>query len=132
MRIMIIGAGAVGYHLAHRLSEEHQDVVVVEADPDRARMIEEQLDVMTVVGNGASLPILQQAGIARARLILAVTSRDEVNVLCCLAAARVICVGERSALGISATSSTRASKSSISTPVSPTWTGTRWMCWCSR
>ena len=85
MRILIIGAGAVGFHLARRLSEEHQDVVVIESDPDRARVVEEQLDVLTVVGNGASLPVLEKAGIQKTRLMLAVTSQDEVNLISCLA-----------------------------------------------
>jgi trk system potassium uptake protein TrkA len=89
VRILIIGAGAVGYHLARRLSEEHQDVVVIEADPERARTLEEQLDVMTVVGNGASLPVLERAKIQRTDLLLAVTSKDEVNLVSCLAASRM-------------------------------------------
>jgi trk system potassium uptake protein TrkA len=89
MRILIIGAGAVGFHLARRLSEEHQDVVVIEADRERARMLEEQLDVMTVVGNGASLPVLERAKIQRTDLMLAVTSKDEVNLVSCLAASRM-------------------------------------------
>ena len=88
MRILIIGAGEVGFHLAHRLSEEGQDVVIIEANRERAEYVSEQLDVLTIAGNGASLPILEQAGIRRARLVLAVTSRDEVNVLSCLAASR--------------------------------------------
>lgn len=78
----------MGFHLARRLSEEGQDVVVIESNEERASYVGEQLDVLTVVGNGASLPILQQAGIARAELMLAVTSHDEVNVLSCLAASR--------------------------------------------
>ncbi len=89
MRILIIGAGAVGYHLARRLSEEHQDVVVIESDPERARTIEEQLDVMTIHGNGASLPVLENANIAGTDLLLAVTSKDEVNLVACLAASRM-------------------------------------------
>ena len=89
MQILIVGAGAVGFHLARRLSEEHQDVVVIETDRDRARMLEEQLDVMTVVGNGASLPVLERAKIHRTDLMLAVTSKDEVNLVSCLAASRM-------------------------------------------
>jgi trk system potassium uptake protein len=89
MRILIIGAGAVGFHLARRLSEENEDVVVIEADPERARMVESHLDVMTVVGNGASLPVLERAGVDRANLLMAVTSKDEVNLISCLAASRV-------------------------------------------
>lgn len=88
MRILIIGAGEVGFHLARRLSEEAHDVVLIESNPDRARQVADQLDILTLTGNGASLPILEQAGIERADLLLAVTSRDEVNVLSCLAASR--------------------------------------------
>jgi trk system potassium uptake protein TrkA len=88
MRIVIIGAGEVGYHLAQRLSEEGQDVVIIEADPERAEEVAAQLDVLTITGNGASLPVLEEAGIGGARLVLAVTSKDEVNVLSCLAASR--------------------------------------------
>jgi trk system potassium uptake protein TrkA len=88
MRIVIIGAGEVGYHLAQRLSEEGQDVVIIEADPERAEQVSAQLDVLTITGNGASLPVLEEAGIRGARLLLAVTSKDEVNVLGCLAASR--------------------------------------------
>jgi trk system potassium uptake protein len=88
MRILIIGAGEVGFHLARRLSDEGHDVVLIESNPDRAEYVADQLDVLTITGNGASLPVLQRAGIGSARLVLAVTSRDEVNVLCCLAAAR--------------------------------------------
>jgi trk system potassium uptake protein len=88
VRIIIVGAGEVGFHLGRRLSDEGQDVVLIESNPDRAEYVGDQLDVLTITGNGASLPILEQAGIARARLVLAVTSRDEVNVLACLAASR--------------------------------------------
>ena len=89
MRVIIVGAGEVGYHLAERLSQENQDVVVIETDPDRAERASELLDVMTVVGNGASIPILEQAGIRGARILLAVTSKDEVNLISCLAANRM-------------------------------------------
>lgn len=88
MRIVIIGAGEVGYQLAQRLSEEGQDVVIIEADPERAEQVAAQLDVLTITGNGASLPVLEEAGVRDARLLLAVTSKDEVNVLGCLAASR--------------------------------------------
>ncbi len=89
MRVIIVGAGEVGYHLAERLSQENQDVVVIETDPDRAERASELLDVMTVVGNGASIPVLEEAGVRNARLLLAVTSLDEVNLISCLAASRL-------------------------------------------
>lgn len=89
MKVLVVGAGEVGFHLAQRLSEENQDVVLVEADPERAEFAQQQLDVMTVVGNGASLSTLEQGGIREARMLLAVTSRDEVNLIACLAAKRL-------------------------------------------
>jgi trk system potassium uptake protein len=89
MRVIIVGAGEVGFHLAERLSQENQDVVVVEADPERAERASELLDIMTVVGNGASIPVLEEAGIRQARILLAVTSQDEVNLISCLAGSRL-------------------------------------------
>jgi trk system potassium uptake protein TrkA len=89
MRVIIVGAGEVGFHLAERLSQENQDVVVIETDPERAERATELLDIMTVVGNGASIPVLEQAGIRGARILLAVTSKDEVNLISCLAGNRM-------------------------------------------
>ena len=89
MRVIIVGAGEVGYHLAERLSQENQDVVVVEMNPERAERASELLDVLTVVGNGASIPVLEEAGTRGARILLAVTSQDEVNLISCLAATRM-------------------------------------------
>lgn len=89
MRILIVGAGEVGYHLAEKLSQHKQDVVVVESSPEKAEYLADRLDVLTVVGNGAALPVLEQAGVAQAGLFLGVTNRDEVNIIGCLAADRL-------------------------------------------
>ncbi len=89
MNVLVVGAGEVGFHLAQRLSEENQDVVLIESDPERADFAAQQLDVMTVVGNGASLSVLEEAGVKGAAMLLAVTSRDEVNLIACLAAKRL-------------------------------------------
>ena len=89
MRVIIVGAGEVGFHLAERLSLENQDVVLVEMDPERAERASELLDVMTIQGNGASIPVLENAGIRNASMLLAVTSKDEVNLISCLAATRL-------------------------------------------
>jgi trk system potassium uptake protein TrkA len=89
MKVLIVGAGEVGFHLAERLSEEGQDVILIESDPDRAEFASQQLDVLTVVGNGASIPVLEEAGAKGAKVMLAVTSQDEVNVISCLAASRM-------------------------------------------
>ncbi len=89
MRVLVLGAGEVGFHLAERLSQENQDVVIIESDPERADFASQQLDVLTVVGNGASLSVLEKAGVRDARMLLAVSSRDEVNLIACLAAKRL-------------------------------------------
>jgi trk system potassium uptake protein TrkA len=89
MRVLVVGAGEVGFHLARRLSEESQDVVLIESDPDRADFAAHQLDVLTITGNGASLSTLERASVRKASMLLAVTSRDEVNLIACLAAKRM-------------------------------------------
>jgi len=89
MRVLVVGAGEVGFHLAQRLSEEHQDVVLIDSDPERADHAAQQLDIQTVVGNGASFSVLDKASVRRASMLLAVTSRDEVNLVACLAAKRL-------------------------------------------
>ncbi len=86
MRIVIVGAGAVGSHLAERLSEEEHDVTLIEQNAERAGSVQDRLDILTVTGNGASPPVLEKAGTKDADLLMAVTSVDEVNLLACLAA----------------------------------------------
>lgn len=89
MRIVIVGAGAVGSHLAERLSIEGQDVVVIDNDPVMVEQLQSSLDILAIQGNGASPKILEAAGIDKAELLIAVTSNDAVNVLACHAAARL-------------------------------------------
>lgn len=87
--VIVVGGGEVGFHLAERLSEETQDVVLIDSDAARAEDVGNRLDIMTVVGNGASLSVLEQAGIEKAEKVLAVTSVDEVNLIVSLAARRL-------------------------------------------
>lgn len=89
MRVVVVGAGEVGFHLAQRLSEEHQDVVVIDADPDQVEHASQQLDVQAMLGNGASLSLLKRAQVKNAAMLLAVTSLDEVNLVACMAAKRM-------------------------------------------
>ncbi len=89
MRVIIVGAGAVGYYLASRLSEEAQEVVLIDPDPQRIQRAVDTLDVLAVRGNGADLRVLEEAGIARADLLMAVSRADEVNLLACFAASRM-------------------------------------------
>ena len=81
MRIIIIGTGEVGRHISNTLSGQKHDVTVVERDPARAAMLQNQLDALVVEGNGASPKFLHGIGADGADLLLAVTEKDEVNVL---------------------------------------------------
>ena len=83
MRIIIVGAGAVGGYLAERLSLEGQDVVVIEKNPARAEEIREKVDALVITGNGASGKVLCQADPGRAELLLSVSTSDGVNILAC-------------------------------------------------
>ncbi|MCE2454319.1 MAG: Trk system potassium transporter TrkA [Gemmatimonadetes bacterium] len=89
MKVLIVGAGAVGFDLARRLADESQDVVVVDNEPERIEFISNQLDVLAIGGNGASIPVLSRAGVRDAGLILSVTSRDEVNLIASMAGKRM-------------------------------------------
>lgn len=83
MRIIIIGAGAVGSYLAERLSAEGQDVVVIDDDEISASDLQSRIDALVVVGNGASASVLEDAGAERADLLIAVSNNDGANVLAC-------------------------------------------------
>ncbi len=89
MRIVIVGAGMVGFHLAEKLSQQGQDVIVIDSDGEKAEYIRDRLDVLAIEGNGAAVPVLEEAGVSRADLFLAVTNLDEVNIIGCLAADRL-------------------------------------------
>lgn len=84
MRIMIVGAGEVGYYLSETLSLEGHEVVLVDRNETRLRRLEKILNVMTVVGNGASAQVLEQGGIEKTDLFIAVTDIDEVNLVSCI------------------------------------------------
>lgn len=86
MNIIIVGCGKVGYTLVEQLSNEEHNIVVVDKNPDKVRYIADDLDTMGVVGNGVSYKTLQEAGIATADLVIAVTGSDEENLLCCVIA----------------------------------------------
>lgn len=84
MQITIVGCGKVGTALARKLIDEGHNITVIDTDTERVRYITEELDVMGVVGNGASISTLSEAGIENADVFIAVTGSDEFNLLCCL------------------------------------------------
>jgi trk system potassium uptake protein TrkA len=86
VKIIIIGAGEVGFHIASHLASEDKDVVVIDADPEATRRVSDSIDVQVMVGSGSSPVTLKDAGIRGAEILLAVTDSDEVNLVSCLVA----------------------------------------------
>ncbi|MEG2406979.1 MAG: Trk system potassium transporter TrkA, partial [Clostridiales bacterium] len=78
---MIVGAGKVGYLLAQMLSAENHDVTVLDRKANRIDIVSERLDVNTVLGSCVSTSVLKEAGIKEADMLLAVTERDELNIV---------------------------------------------------
>lgn len=86
MKIVIVGAGEVGFHIASRLAHENKDVVMIDENPAAIRRVSDNLDVQVIQGSGSSPVILEEAGIKKAEILLAVTNRDETNLVACLVA----------------------------------------------
>ncbi len=89
MHIIIVGDGKVGVALTEQLSQEGHDVTVIDSNP---KVLEESLqsyDVMVVHGNGASISVLKDAGVEATDLLIAATSRDEINLLTCIVARKL-------------------------------------------
>jgi len=80
MKILVVGVGQVGTAVIEALHDEHE-ITVVDLDPIRMNTLSYRFDVVTVEGNGASRRTLREAGIADANLLIACTSRDEVNIV---------------------------------------------------
>jgi trk system potassium uptake protein len=89
MKIIIIGAGKVGYALAESLTDDDKDVIVIDKNHHALERAEDSLDVMCIKGNGVSANVLLEAGVDHADLLIAVTGSDEVNMVCCLTAKKL-------------------------------------------
>lgn len=86
MQIIVVGCGNVGSTLTEQLSKEGHNITVIEEKSSVVQSVVNNLDVMGIVGNGASYSIMKDAGIESADLMIAVTNSDELNLLCCLIA----------------------------------------------
>ncbi|SFG83926.1 trk system potassium uptake protein TrkA [Lachnospiraceae bacterium C7] len=86
MRIIVVGCGKVGRKIIEQLSNEGNDVTVIDLKSKVVADITNSVDVMGVVGNGTSHVVLEEAGIEETDLLIAVTQSDELNLLCCLIA----------------------------------------------
>ena len=86
MQIIVVGCGKVGRSIVAQLSKEDNNVTVIDTNAQIIRNISTNYDVMGIVGNGSSFTILDQADLAHTDMIIAVTERDEVNLLTCVIA----------------------------------------------
>ncbi len=86
MNIIIVGCGQVGETLASELGGEGNNITVIDLSSQKINSITARLDVMGVVGNGATHTVQKEAGVRNADLLIAVTDSDELNLLCCMIA----------------------------------------------
>ena len=89
MRIIIAGDGKVGLALTRLLSQEGHDLVTIDSNRAVLERDMQQFDVMTVVGNCATMATLNEAKVQQAEVLIAATSADEINLLCCLTARKM-------------------------------------------
>ena len=89
MKIIIIGAGEVGYYLAKRLISEDHNVTIIEMDSERHRRAAETLDAIVIHDSGSSPRVLENAGVKSADILLAVTGSDDTNILSCIIAKKL-------------------------------------------
>lgn len=86
MKIIIVGAGEVGFNIASHLALENKDVLVIDENPHAIRRVSESIDVQVINGSGSNPTVLEAAGVKEAEVLLAVTDSDEVNLVACLVA----------------------------------------------
>lgn len=89
MKIVIAGTGKVGRTVAAVLSEEENDVTIIDLDPETISQVSNDLDVICVEGNAADPEALRGAGVASADLVVAATEKDEVNMVCGIASRKL-------------------------------------------
>jgi len=89
VKIIIVGAGKVGYTLAESLADGNNDVTVIDKCITALKKVDENLDVLCIKGSGVSMNALLEAGVKGTDLLIAVTDSDEVNMVCCLTAKKL-------------------------------------------
>ena len=83
LNIIIVGAGKVGFALADQLARDNHSVTVIDSLEEALHRASDALDAMCIKGNGASIPVLQEAKADSADVLVAATNMDEVNMVCC-------------------------------------------------
>ena len=89
MRIVIVGDGKIGSALAEQLSREGHEITIVDRSETPLQRTVEDLDILSIEGNGATYATQMEAGVDEAELVIAVTAQDELNLLCCLIAKKI-------------------------------------------
>ncbi len=84
MRIIIAGAGEVGFHLAKLLTLEGHNITVIDTNPDQLRNISNHLDLEVISGSSTSINTLTQANVQKADLVIGVTNSEDVNLTTCI------------------------------------------------
>ena len=81
MKIIIAGAGEVGFYLSKMLAQERHDITVIDINPEVLGLVQAHTDVITIEGSSTSIQTLKEAGVGRADLLIAVTQLEDVNLL---------------------------------------------------
>lgn len=81
MKIVIAGAGDMGYHLAEQLSFDNKDIVLIDTDKDVLDNVASHLDVLTIVGDSTSIEVLKNANVQDAAMLMAVTTSEKTNIV---------------------------------------------------
>ena len=89
MRIIIAGAGEVGFHLAKLLSYESHDITLIDLDKERLVYADTRLDIDTKYGSATSIEVLENAGINKTDLLISVTSSETTNITVCVISKRL-------------------------------------------
>lgn len=86
MRVVIVGAGEVGYHVIGTLYREGVDIAAIDTDPAILERLRQEFNITTIFGNAVDAAVLEEAQVAKAELFVAVTNYDETNIISCLMA----------------------------------------------
>ena len=91
MKIIIAGAGEVGFHLAKLLSYESQDITLIDTNKESLSYADNHLDIRVLKGDATSISLLKDAGVQDSSLVIAVTSSETTNLTLCMLAKQLGC-----------------------------------------
>jgi trk system potassium uptake protein len=89
MYIIVVGGGKVGYYLTKTLVNEGYEILLIERNPKKVAVYQERFGEIVITGDGAEMATLEEAGMARADVVIAVTGDDEDNLVICQTAKRL-------------------------------------------